>query len=66
MIEVSTPWVLSWGFRPQVAKGNGAGRWMRKSDEAESATANALSAPVASLGEGKGNGKIVWQSMIYT
>ncbi|KAL0462771.1 UNVERIFIED_CONTAM: hypothetical protein Slati_0164700 [Sesamum latifolium] len=65
MIEVSTPWVLVGGFRPQVAKGKGAERWIRKSDEGESATAN-LSAPVASLGEGKGNGKIVWQSTIYT
>ncbi|KAL0444975.1 UNVERIFIED_CONTAM: hypothetical protein Slati_2220200 [Sesamum latifolium] len=37
-----------------------------KSDEAESAAANALSAPVASLGEGKENGKMVWQSKIYT
>ncbi|KAL0345596.1 UNVERIFIED_CONTAM: hypothetical protein Sradi_4390900 [Sesamum radiatum] len=34
-----------------------AGRQMRKNDEAETATANALSAPVASLGEGKGDGK---------
>ncbi|KAL0462904.1 UNVERIFIED_CONTAM: hypothetical protein Slati_0178000 [Sesamum latifolium] len=54
------------GFRPQEAKGKGVGRWMRKNDEAESATANALSAPVASLGEGKGNEKMVRQSMIYT
>ncbi|KAL0444509.1 UNVERIFIED_CONTAM: hypothetical protein Slati_2173600 [Sesamum latifolium] len=54
------------GFRPQEAKGKGAGRWMRKNDEAESATANTLSTPVASLGEGKENGKIVRQSMIYT
>ncbi|KAL0453687.1 UNVERIFIED_CONTAM: hypothetical protein Slati_1346800 [Sesamum latifolium] len=33
--------------------------WMRKNDEAETAAANALSAPVALLGEGKGNGKMV-------
>ncbi|KAL0420847.1 UNVERIFIED_CONTAM: hypothetical protein Slati_3107600 [Sesamum latifolium] len=39
---------------------------MRKNDEAESATANALSAPVASLGEGKRDGKMVRQSKIYT
>ncbi|KAL0416586.1 UNVERIFIED_CONTAM: hypothetical protein Slati_3490500 [Sesamum latifolium] len=46
-------------LRPQEAKGKGAGCWMRKSDEAELATANTLSAPVASLGEGKGNEKMV-------
>ncbi|KAL0404242.1 UNVERIFIED_CONTAM: hypothetical protein Sradi_2065000 [Sesamum radiatum] len=33
-----------------------------KNDEAETATANALSAPGASLGEGKGDGKMVRQS----
>ncbi|KAL0430617.1 UNVERIFIED_CONTAM: hypothetical protein Sradi_0687700 [Sesamum radiatum] len=31
-----------------------------KNDEAETTTANALSAPIASLGEGKGDGKMVW------
>ncbi|KAL0413389.1 UNVERIFIED_CONTAM: hypothetical protein Sradi_1540600 [Sesamum radiatum] len=50
------------GFRPQEAKGRGAGRWMRKNNEAESATANSLSTPVALLGEGRGDGKMVRQS----
>ncbi|KAL0420490.1 UNVERIFIED_CONTAM: hypothetical protein Slati_3071900 [Sesamum latifolium] len=40
-------------------------RKARMLDEAESAAANALSAPVASLGEGKENGKMVRQSKIY-
>ncbi|KAL0416336.1 UNVERIFIED_CONTAM: hypothetical protein Slati_3465500 [Sesamum latifolium] len=52
-------------LRPQEAKGKGARRWMRKNNEAESAIANTLSCPVASLGEGKGNGKMVHQSEIY-
>ncbi|KAL0394366.1 UNVERIFIED_CONTAM: hypothetical protein Slati_4402800 [Sesamum latifolium] len=50
---------IDWRLRPQEAKGEGAGRWMRKSDEAETATANALSAPIAWLGEGKRNGRMV-------
>ncbi|KAL0451307.1 UNVERIFIED_CONTAM: hypothetical protein Slati_1108800 [Sesamum latifolium] len=54
------------GFDLKKAKGRGAGCWMRKNDEEESAAANALSTPIASLGEGKGNGKMVRQSKIYT
>ncbi|KAL0445511.1 UNVERIFIED_CONTAM: hypothetical protein Slati_1679000 [Sesamum latifolium] len=46
------------------AKGKDAGRWMRKNDEAETAAAGALSAPVASLGEGKENEKMVRQSRV--
>ncbi|KAL0295013.1 UNVERIFIED_CONTAM: hypothetical protein Sradi_6856100, partial [Sesamum radiatum] len=58
-IEESAPWVLDWEASTSRDKRQGAGRQMRKNDEAETATANALSAPVASLGEGKGSGRMV-------
>ncbi|KAL0287200.1 UNVERIFIED_CONTAM: hypothetical protein Sradi_7129200 [Sesamum radiatum] len=58
-IEESAPWTLGWEASPREAKGKGVERWMKKNDEAESAAANTLSAPVASLGEGKGNGKMI-------
>ncbi|KAL0402065.1 UNVERIFIED_CONTAM: hypothetical protein Slati_4236400 [Sesamum latifolium] len=48
-------------LRPQEAKGKGAGCWMRKNDEAETTAADDLSTPVASLDDGKGNGKMVRQ-----
>ncbi|KAL0463619.1 UNVERIFIED_CONTAM: hypothetical protein Slati_0249500 [Sesamum latifolium] len=59
MIEESAPWVLDWEASTSRGERQGAGRSMRKNDEAEMATANALSAPVASLGEGKGNRRMV-------
>ncbi|KAL0439776.1 UNVERIFIED_CONTAM: hypothetical protein Slati_2460600 [Sesamum latifolium] len=52
------------GFDPKKAKGKDAESWMRKNDEVESATVSALSAPIASLGEGKGNVKMVRQSRV--
>ncbi|KAL0345951.1 UNVERIFIED_CONTAM: hypothetical protein Sradi_4426400 [Sesamum radiatum] len=46
------------------AKGKDVGCWMRKNDEAEMAVASTLSAPVASLDEGKENEKMVRQSRV--
>ncbi|KAL0355458.1 UNVERIFIED_CONTAM: hypothetical protein Sradi_3992700 [Sesamum radiatum] len=55
-----------WGgrLRPHRRKAKGARHWMRKNDDVESAAASALIAPVASIGEGKGNGKMVRQSRV--
>ncbi|KAL0445739.1 UNVERIFIED_CONTAM: hypothetical protein Slati_1701800 [Sesamum latifolium] len=41
------------GFNLEEAKGKDAERRMRKNDEVETTAASALSAPIASLGQGK-------------
>ncbi|KAL0308945.1 UNVERIFIED_CONTAM: hypothetical protein Sradi_5836800 [Sesamum radiatum] len=59
MIEEFAPSILDWEVSTFKAKGKGVGRWERKKDEAESPVVSALSAPVASLGQGKGNERMV-------
>ncbi|KAL0396370.1 UNVERIFIED_CONTAM: hypothetical protein Scaly_0085400 [Sesamum calycinum] len=51
--------VLDWETSTSRTKCKGAKCWNRKKDGAESTTANALSAPIALLGEDKGNRKMV-------
>ncbi|KAL0437765.1 UNVERIFIED_CONTAM: hypothetical protein Sradi_0484400 [Sesamum radiatum] len=64
MIENSAPSVLVGEASTLKAKGKRAGHWRRKKGKIESATASAQSAPVASLGMGKGKRKAVQQSWI--
>ncbi|KAL0455288.1 UNVERIFIED_CONTAM: hypothetical protein Slati_0868000 [Sesamum latifolium] len=64
MIEESAASVLDYEASTSREKGKGVRRWKRKNDGAESVTASALRAPIASLGEGKGNGKMVRQSRV--
>ncbi|KAL0298818.1 UNVERIFIED_CONTAM: hypothetical protein Sradi_6541600 [Sesamum radiatum] len=64
MIEEYALTVLAWEASTLKAKDKGFGHWMRMNDEAELGTANALSAPIASLDKGKGNGKMIRQSRV--
>ncbi|KAL0282154.1 UNVERIFIED_CONTAM: hypothetical protein Sangu_2967000 [Sesamum angustifolium] len=64
MTERFAPSLLVGKASTSEAKGKGAGRWMRKNDKTESATASAQSAPVAKLGMVKGKRKADRQSWI--